>query len=192
MQLLLPRRQQSSASLPAVCLTARLVRRCVTNAPPTVSSACYACPCDLMRQCSSSCHPLFVSKHAVPLQALRQQMDILQAQLSALQALQTSAPQPSLPAHLQTQPTSSASRDQPASAALAASEADVPPATAADTASATAGEPPSMPSAGADSLAGASGSGTASQVPATSAVAAEESPEEQMRKQRLQRFAASE
>ncbi len=125
-------------------------------------------------------------------QALRQQMDILQAQLSALQALQTSAPQPSLPAHLQTQPASSASQDQPASAAQGTSDAVAPSVSAEGGASATVAEPPSTPSAGADSQVGGSGSDAASQEPTTSAVAAEESPDEQMRKQRLQRFAASE
>ena len=106
-------------------------------------------------------------------------MDILQAQLSALQALQTSAPQPSLPAHLQTQPVSSVSLDQPASAAQAASEADVraigqrqkvprlPP----------LAEPPSMPRALVQTRRPVpAAQTTASQVPATSAVAAEESP----------------
>ena len=122
------------------------------------------------------------------LQALRQQMDMLQAQLSALQALQTSAPQPSLPAHLQTQPVSSAPRDQAGSSAQVASEPAVPVSTAG-TASASAADPPSMPCASAEGQASANGSGTASHVRITSA---EESPEEQMRKQRLQRFAASE
>ena len=189
MQLPLPRLRRSWARPPAVCRTARLARRFEKAHHRFFKSACLSTQVDII--CSSAdIRPLLSVAFAQ--QALRQQMDILQAQLSALQALQTSAPQPSLPAHLQTQPVSSVSLDQPASAAQAASEAAAPSVSAEGAASATAAEPPSAPSTGADSQAGASGSDAASQVPATSAVAAEESPEEQMRKQRLQRFAASE
>ena len=125
-------------------------------------------------------------RHAA--QALRQQMDILQAQLSALQALQTSAPQPSLPVQLQGQPASAAAREQPAGGPQPQSEASGSAPAAGNAPS--AGESPSTPGASAASVATSGDAGTAQSPSGRSEGAEEPSPEEQMRRQRLQRFNA--